>query len=52
MPLEGGFPGAFAVFAFPEGIPPHVHWALRQGIEGFPMRAPLALQPRALAAAS
>jgi putative nucleotidyltransferase with HDIG domain len=50
--LEGGFPGPFAVFAFPTGLPPHVEAALRDGFEGFPARAAIPLPIRAVAAAS
>jgi hypothetical protein len=53
LPLEGGLPGPYAVFAFPDRIPPHVQSALREGLAGFPpQRAALALHPPAMAAAS
>jgi HD-GYP domain-containing protein (c-di-GMP phosphodiesterase class II) len=52
LPLEGGLPGPYVVFAFPDRIPPHVHSALREGLDGFPRRPALALHTRAMAAAS
>jgi hypothetical protein len=53
LPLEGGLPGPYVLFAFPDGIPPHVQSALRQGLAGFPQQRPaLELRPRAMAAAS
>jgi hypothetical protein len=53
LPLEGGLPGPYAVFAFPDHIAPHVYAALGDGLEGFPSQRPaLALHARPMAAAS
>lgn len=53
LPLEGGLPGPYAVFAFPNRIAPHVQAALLEGLAGFPsQRPPLALHARPMAAAS
>jgi putative nucleotidyltransferase with HDIG domain len=53
LALEGGLPGPFAVFAFPDGVAPHVQAALRDALHGFPSQArPIALRPHSIAAAS
>jgi hypothetical protein len=53
LPLEGGLPGPYAVFAFPDRIAPHVRVALSEGFEGFPSHRPaIELRPAPMAAAS
>jgi putative nucleotidyltransferase with HDIG domain len=53
LALEGGLPGPYAVFAFPDAVAPHVQAALRDAVDGFPSLPPaITLHPHSIAAAS